>query len=603
MGLLLLTLPAWAQLKVGDDVSLNMNADIGFGYSGDYGDLQTSDHSFGLNGDASVNGYFYNPNFVNFFVTPIYNRSQANSGTGSLTDSSSVNAGAGIFTGSHFPGSVSFGKTFDSTNTFGVPGLPTYTTSGNTTQFGLGWSELVPGLPPVSAQYFQSSTDSTFLGYAGNDHSSTRDLSVQSQYKLDGWIMTARFSDLWTHTELPSFLTAGEESTNAGNSKTFSFDTSHRLPLSGSFAFGYSYGSFDGEGDGASSSGSNNSFTGTASFTPWRRLTTDFGVEYNTNLTGFVEQQLISAGSVVPEVNFGSNSNSLLLYSYDNLYIGKGLSAAFDFSRTQQEVYGESVAANHFSAVLNYSIHKPLWGALNFYGGVNDQSTDAGHQGTGLVGGVSLNKRMWGFEWSGNFAYAQDVQTVLATVDTSQYSYLASVRRDLSRHLRWYSNFNGYHTGLSQIAGSSSHAEGYGTNLMYRGYGGGFTYNSSYGTALLTAGGLVPVPVTVGPVLSGNQYLLENGTSYSVVATANPINRWTINANFSKALSDTTTPTLYSSSLSKIFMFYTAFQLRKVSFVGGYTKLTQGPEGGTSGALPVGYSSFYIGIQRWFKPF
>jgi hypothetical protein len=196
LGLLLLTLPAWAQLKVGDDVSLNMNADIGFGYSGDYGDLQTSDHSFGLNGDASVNGYFYNPNFVNFFVTPIYNRSQANSGTGSLTDSSSVNAGAGIFTGSHFPGSVSFGKTFDSTNTFGVPGLPTYTTSGNTTQFGLGWSELVPGLPPVSAQYFQSSTDSTFLGYAGNDHSSTRDLSVQSQYKLDGWIMTARFSDL-----------------------------------------------------------------------------------------------------------------------------------------------------------------------------------------------------------------------------------------------------------------------------------------------------------------------------------------------------------------------------------------------------------------------
>jgi hypothetical protein len=87
------------------------------------------------------------------------------------------------------------------------------------------------------------------------------------------------------------------------------------------------------------------------------------------------------------------------------------------------------------------------------------------------------------------------------------------------------------------------------------------------------------------------------------VATANPINRWTLNANFSKALSDTKTPALYSTSSSKIFTFYTAFQLRKIAFVGGYTHLLHGVGGGTAGILPADFSSFYIGIQRWFKPF
>ncbi|MGA8538526.1 MAG: hypothetical protein WB566_03460, partial [Terriglobales bacterium] len=169
-------MPAWAQLKLHDDVSVSMDGTIGAGYSGDYGNAQLSDHSMTVNGDANVTGFFYNPNFLNFSIRPVYNRSQENSGSGSLTDSSSINAGAGIFSGSHFPGSLSFSKSFDNTGSYGLPGIQGFTTTGNSTAFGIGWSELVPGLPPLTANYYQSSSSSSIFGSDEEDHSSQRNL-------------------------------------------------------------------------------------------------------------------------------------------------------------------------------------------------------------------------------------------------------------------------------------------------------------------------------------------------------------------------------------------------------------------------------------------
>ncbi|MGB8064068.1 MAG: hypothetical protein WCF26_19405 [Candidatus Sulfotelmatobacter sp.] len=604
-GLLLFALPASAQVKVGQNLSFNMTGGVGFGYNGDYGNVGGSDHGTGINGDANISGYYYNPNFLNFYVTPVYDRSQANSGEGSIIGTTSVGAGVGIFSGSHFPGTVTFGKNFNGSSSFGLPNMTGFTTSGESTQFGIGWSELLPNLPPVQVNYFQDSSSSTFLGTEPNenDRSSTRSFSLQSQYRLAGWSLNGRFLDLWTHTQLPSFLTTGEEDTTAQNSRTFSFTTNHALPLHGSVAFGYGYSSFDGNGDGTTTSGSNNDFSGNATFAPLNRLTTLFGAQYNTSLQGEVEQQLITAGSVAPQVNFGSNSSSLSLYNYDILNIGKGLGVAFNFNRTQQEIYGQSVASNQFGVILDYRFNKPLWGMFYFYAGVNDQSTQDGHQGTGAVGGVNFTRKVSAFELNGSFSYAQNVQTVLATEVTSNYSYLANVRRELSHHLRWYANFNGYHSGASLVAGSSAHSEGYGTNLMYRGYGGGFTYTNSYGTALLTGSGLVSTPITALPVLNPNQYLLENSSSYTIVGSATPINRWTMNVNYSKAMYDTTTPALYSSNWSKVLTAYTTCQFRQMSIGGGYTLLMQSVGAGSTGALPASFSSFYVGIQRWFKPF
>lgn len=601
VAFLLLAMPGLAQVKVGDNTSLDLTGNLGVGYTGEYGNTQLSDHTLGLNGNADMTGYYYNPNFLNFFVMPIFNRSQENSGTGSLTDSSSIDTGAGIFSGSHFPGSVSFGKVFNSTGNFGLPGLQGFTTDSNSTQFGIGWAELLPGLPPVSFNYSQNSLSSTIFGTSQEDQSRTRTFTVQSNYRLAGWFMNARFTDVGTNTEVPAFLTSGESVDSDESSKTFVASATHKLPMQGSLALGYSYGSFSGADDGSSTSGSDSDYSANASFIPWSRLTTNFGLQYNTNLTGLVEQQLINAGSVTPQVNLGNNASSLSLYNFDTIQIYKGLSGTFNFNRIQQNVYGESLAVDHFSGVVNYHFQKPLWGSFTVYAGVNDQSSDQGHEGTGLVAGVNFNRTVKGFDLDGSFGYSQDVQTILATDVTSEYTYLASARRHFTRHLIWNGHFSGYHTGMGQIVGSSGHSEAYGTNIGYKGYGLGVNYSQSDGTALLTAGGLISTPVTITPVLSGNQFLLVNGKSYGATASATPVKLWTISANYTKAQSSTTANSLYSSNGTEAVTFYTQYQLRKIIVSGGYTRFMQGVS--AVSPLPTNYSSFYVGIQRWFHPF
>ncbi len=598
---LLAVLPVSAQVTVGDNLSMRMDGNLGAGYSADYGNAQPTDHSLGLNGNANLNGYYYNPKFLTFTATPYYNRSQENSGQGSLTDASAISIGSGIFSGSHFPGSISWGKTFNSTGNYGLPGIQGFTTHGDTTQFGIGWSALLPNLPPVSAQYTQFSSSSSVFGTNQQDNSTSRNLNLQSSYRLAGWWMTARFGEVHTHSETPAFLSAGESIAGDTNSTNFNFNALHKLPLNGSGAFSYSYGGYSGDGGATSTSGSSNNYSANASFQPWTRFSTQFGMQYNSNLSAVVEQQLASAGSIVPQVNLGSGSHSLSFYNSDSFYILHNLSASFNFNRIQQEVYGTSVEVNHYSAILNYRFQKPLWGSFLVYGGVNDQAADGANQGAGLVAGVNFSRIIAGWDVGASFSYAQDVETVLATATTSNYSYQGSVRRNLRRHLQWFGNFSEFHTGLSTVAGSSSHSENYNTSIHYRDSTVAVNYASSTGAALLTANGLVTTPVTILPVLGSNQYLLINGTSYGVSGSVSPFRKMVISGNYTHAQSMTTSTSLSSANSSQILSINAQYQFRKMQFTGGYTHLMQGV--GASGTPPTNFSSYYVGIQRWFKPF
>lgn len=598
---LLFALPAWAQLEMGNNASMTLSGNIGAGYNGDYGNVSASDHATAVNGDATLNGYYYSPKFLSFYATPMYNRSQANSGDGSITNATSVNAGAGIFSGSHFPGSVSFSDTLDGSGNYGLPGIQGFTTHGNSHAFGVGWGELVPGLPPVFVSYSQTSSSSTLFGSNGEDVVGTRNFGVSSNYRMAGWFMTARFNDVSTHTALPSFLTEGVTIDGDTNSKAFSFNTNHKLPLQGAFTFTYAWSDFGGGENGLTTTGSDQNLSATASFVPTKRLSTSFAATYDSSLSGAIEQQLIAAGSVAPQVDLGTGNHSESFSNFDNFLITKNLSAAFTISRIQQEVYGVGIGVTHWSAILNYRFVKPLWGTFLIYAGANDQSADGQNQGAGLVAGINFSRRIEGFELSGSFGYAQDVQTVLATQVTSDYSYLANVRRHLTRHLQWGANVNGFHTGLGQLQGYGSHSEGYGTNLTYRTYNFGAVYNKVSGTALLTATGLVTAPGALAPVLTGNQYLLNDGSSFSFTLSSNPARRLVVTGAFTKATSDTTSASLNSLSSSKVITAFTQYQFRRMSIGGGYTNLVQNIS--ATGLPPANYSSFYIGIQRWFRAF
>jgi hypothetical protein len=170
VGLLLLAKPALGQVQVGD-ASMNMNGTVSAGYSAVYGDQIGSSHNLGFGGTGTLSGSYYSPSFLNFNFSPYYNQSRANSNFQSITESSGFNFNSGIFSGSHFPGSISYAKAYNSEGNFALPGLPNYTTHGNSDVFGITWSEVVPGLPSLSVGYQQGGNQ--YSVYGTNDNGNT----------------------------------------------------------------------------------------------------------------------------------------------------------------------------------------------------------------------------------------------------------------------------------------------------------------------------------------------------------------------------------------------------------------------------------------------
>ncbi len=128
-------------------------------------------------GMPRLRGSFYNPNFLNFSIAPYADRDQANSLYGDLSDSTGINANVNLFSGSHFPGSVYFGRGSDSSSEFGLPsstvGLATHGTNQN---FGVNWSAIVPGLPTLNASYAIGDGTSDVYGVTGPEPAEDKDL-------------------------------------------------------------------------------------------------------------------------------------------------------------------------------------------------------------------------------------------------------------------------------------------------------------------------------------------------------------------------------------------------------------------------------------------
>jgi hypothetical protein len=601
---LLVALPASAQVKIGENLSVGMDGTLGFGYGADYASGQSSSTGVALSGMGSLHGYYFDPRFLTFTVSPSYNRSQSNTQGegGSLTNSSSIGVNFGIFGGSHFPGSISWTKTFGSSGTYQAPGVQGFVTRGDTTNLSVGWSALVPNLPPVSFNYNQQSSNSTIFGSSQEDHSTSRSFNVQSNYRWHGWPINGHLGEIFLNSGTPSFFSSGGETSGGGESAlNASISTSHKLPMNGGLSMNYGYGRFSGGPAGDKVGGSDDGFAISAGFLPWRRFSTQFQFQYQGNLQSQVENQLVSAGSVAPQVNLGSNSHTLSFSNSDSLYLPHNFSLAFNASRIQQVVYKTNVAEDSYSVIANYRFQKPLWGTMLFYAGVNDLASNGQNQGASLNSGANFSRRIKAWELSGNFSYSQGVQTVVALITTSNYSFNAGVARDLTRRLRWFANFNEFHSGFSQTAGISNYIRGVSSSLLYRNFALAANYSESVGASLITANGLIATPGGIPTSLLGsNQYLQSTGKSYSV-STSGVLRHVIVAGAYTHTEELTSAPSVNTDNLSSVYFVNASYPWRKMGFTAGFSHISQSV-GAPSGA-PANYSSYYIGIQRWFKPF
>src|SRR5690348_720484 len=356
LGLLaLFANPAFGQVQVGD-ASMNMNGTVSGGYSASYGNAIGSSHSFGFAGASTLSGFYYDPGFLSFNFSPYYNQSRANSNFQSITDSSGFNFSSGIFGGSHFPGSINYSKAYNSEGNFNLPGLPNYTTHGNSDVFGINWSEVVPGLPSLSAGFQTGGNQYSVYGTNDNGNTGFHSFTLHSGYVIDGFSLSAYYQNGTSHSLIPQvFSNPQQPLTVNSNSDGYGFSASHNLPLHGGISATFSRTNFGTQDQGFNFNGTVDLVSATAGIQPTQKLHFSVSSNYSDNLAGSIYQSLTSSGILAPPISQSQTSNSLDTLAVATYAIMPNLQAQGDVERRDQHFLGESFGETSYGGGLTYT--------------------------------------------------------------------------------------------------------------------------------------------------------------------------------------------------------------------------------------------------------
>jgi len=598
-GLLLLALPAAGQLTLGE-LSSNLNGSVSAGYTGDYGNQIESNHGLAFGGSGTLSGFYYNPNFISFTVSPYMNQARDNSSFQSISNASGVNLDASIFGGSRFPGAINYSKAYNSEGNFAIPGMANYTTHGDSDTFGINWSELVPGLPSLSANFQMGSGQYSIYGSNDSGSTDSRALTLRSGYTLKGFNMSAFFSDGRSTSDIPQVLENSTSETATSSSHTYGFTVSHALPFHGGFAASATSSDFNSDFLGNNNHGNVDTYTAAGVFQPTQKFNFSVSTNYSTNLSGTLYEAIAGTGGVAPPLNLGETSHSLDLSASAGYAVMDHMQAQAFADHREQTFLGESFGANSFGGGVIYG--RPwLGGNINAALSLSDNTISTSSQNSlGFNGSVNYNRRFEAWVTSVSFNYSQNVQTLLVTYMSSSYGYGASVRRRWGK-FGWSAGGGGSKTLLTEQAGTSSSSESLSTSINYSHWlTANGNYSKSNGNAIETGVGLTQTPIPQ-PIVPLNDLILYGGKSYSFGLSSSPTRRLTFAGSFAKSISNTNLEGTLSSNNSKMINALFQYQFRKVYLTGGYSNLVQGFS--ASGLPPENVSSFYIGVTRWFNFF
>jgi hypothetical protein len=584
---------AKAQVTVGDKFKMLMNGNVGAVYSGNYGDYVGSNHSLGLGFNGTLEGYYFDPQFLSFQVHPYYDRAQSNAESQAVTRGTGVESSASVFSGSHFPGSISYGKDFSSNSEFGIAGAPSVLGNSSGSNFNVAWSALVEGLPSLHASYSMSDSTSTLLGTSNQGRSSSKSFDLNSSYTLAGFNLQGRFGHYNTDFLSPSFLTGTTISGTSSNTN-YGIVATRSLPLSGSLGLGLSRTT----SQSGTESLAGNSYTASASISPWRRLSLSGTFNYLTN--AFAElSQLFDANNLPLLVKRDSNSNAIYMNTTATFTVGHGITVAGYLNHRMQHYQEEDLSNSQYGGTLNFQKANSLFGFMRFSIGVVDSATQDGNGSLGLVTNVSLSRKFGQWETSGDFSYFQNTRTLFGVVTTSNYTYGGMLRRKIDSSTHWSASFRESRSGLAAQDGDNNVSDSIITNFSWNKYSISGSYSRSNGEALLSANGTL-TPTPIGSLLS-DYFLTFNARSYGLTASTQLFRVLTLSGNYTNVSGNSVQKSLNTFNNGDRYSARIALRMRRLYLIAGFDHAVQ-----TASAVPGGprsVNSYYVSLSRWFNIF
>jgi hypothetical protein len=585
------------QLRVGDDVSLNLGGNLGFGYSGAYGNMLSS-HGISAVGNGDLSGSFYSPQFLSFHFSPYLNQSRQSSNFDSVSTTSGFRGGANIFSGSHFPGWINYSQTYDGSSNYSVPGLANYVTHGNAGSLGVGWSEIIPHFPSLSVGYQQGGGDFETYGAAAHSLTHSRALNTSTVYRIDGFNLNASYHYGTNTAQLPPSFIDNLPLTSDSSNSSYSFGASHALPFHGAAQGHYSSTSYDFTSQTGKNSGAIDTVDGSVTLAPTSKWGLDGNVLYTDNLVGTLYQSVISAGGSLQTSTPGWSSNSLGV-SGDAVYsLTREMRVTARVDHRRQLLAGSTFDSDSFGGVFSY-FRMLFGGRLTFVQAVARNTLPVHNDSNlGLSTSASYSRSLQAWNAAGSFIFNQNQATALVTYTTTSYSYSGTLGRAI-RKFYWNANASGSKSSLGGVQGSDTTTQNYTTALSMRKIGLSADYARSSGNAIQTPTGLAPSPLPL-PVLP-SAFILYGGESYSFGAGGSPLKGLTFTGTFVKTASSTNEAGVNSRNNADLANFYMQYRFRKVNFNSGFSRVLQGFS--LAGTREQAVNSYYFGISRWFNFF
>jgi hypothetical protein len=581
------------QMTVGDKFKMLMNGNVGAVYTGNFGSDIGSNHSLGLGINGTLEGYYFDPQFLNFQVRPYYDRAQSNAESQAVTRGSGVESSASVFGGSHFPGSISYGRNFNGNSEFGIAGVPSVLGNSSGSNFNVAWSALLDGLPSLHASFSTSDSTSTLLGTSIQGRSSSKSFDLNSSYSLAGFSLQGRFGHYNTDFLSPSFLT-GESISGTSSSTNYGIIATRSLPLSGSLGLGVLRTTSQSGTDNLAG----NSYTATASISPLRRLSLSGTFNYLTN--AFAElSQLFDQNNLPLLVKHDSKSNAAYMNTTATFTVGHGVTVTGYLNHRIQHFQGEDFQNSQYGGTVNFQKANSLFGFLRFSIGVVDSATQNGNGSLGLVTNVSMSRKFGQWETSGDFSYFQNTQTLFGVVTTSNYTYGGMLRRRIDSSTHWSASFRESRSGLSAQNGDANVSDSVITNLSWNKFSISGSYSRSNGEAVLTTNGTL-TPTPLGSLL-GDYFLTFNARSYGLTASTQFFRILTLSGSYTNVSSNSVQNSLNTFNNGDRYSARVAVRMRRLYLIAGFDHAVQ-----TASAVPGGprsVNSYYVSLSRWFNIF
>lgn len=585
-----------AQVQTGE-LSTSMSGTISPGYTATYGNMTGSSHSWTIGGATTLSGSFHNPNFLSFNAGLYLNQSRANSNFQSISNASGVNLSSNIFGGSHFPGSISYTKAYNSEGNYSVPGLANFVTHGNSDTFGINWSESIPDAPSFSAGYSLGTSHYTVYGAGDQGKNRFHSLNLHSGYSLDGFNMGAFYTKGDTNSLIPRVVAGQTTAETHSNNDAYGYNISHRLPMKGSGSATFTRSNWNSDYLGFKSSGTIDMVNGQAAIYPRDRLSISGTANWSDNLSGQIYQSVAASGGVVAGLDSNQTSNSLDLMSVATYSTEANLQVQGFVERRSQSWEGVTYGVTSYGGGATYA-HALFDGSFNASASATENVADrTGTSTLGFSTNENYSNTIKGWHVNGTFGYAQNVQTLLITYMNSYFNYSGNARRNWGR-FNMSVGAGAARTGLTQQAGTVSSSQSYFASM---GYGRWLTTNGNYskssGQALLTGAGLVSVTVPTPSSLVS----LYGGESYSFGVSSTPAKRLILAGAWARATSNTSSQLINSSNKNEQANVLIQYQYRKLYFTSGFARLQQGFSSANN--TPEVISSYFVGLSRWFNFF